>query len=60
MENWILITIAIVFIGIPTINGIIKLVRIFNSDKITFINGDKTITVSTKPTLEDRKKLLQL
>ena len=59
MGNWIFITLAIVFLVIPVIIAIYKLIKISTSDKITFIKGNKRITVSSGHlSAEDKQALV--
>ncbi len=58
MGNWILITIAVVFLAVPVVIAIIKIIKTLNSDKITFTKDGKSITISTNLGAEDRKKLV--
>jgi hypothetical protein len=59
MQTWILITIAVICLGLPLILAAVKIVKILTSDKITFIKGDKKLTVSTGHlTSEEKKQLL--
>jgi hypothetical protein len=59
MGNWIFIAIGVVCLIIPLIMAIAKIIKIQTSDRITFIQGDKRITISsTNLSAEDRKKLV--
>lgn len=51
------ILVAILSFGIGAWAGLSKLIKAKYSDKITFIKGDKKITISSKLKEEDRKKL---
>ena len=58
MATWILISIATIFLGIPLALAVAKIITSVTGDKITFIKGDKKVTISAKLGAEDRKKLL--
>ena len=59
MENWIFIVIAIVFLAIPVILAIYKLIKSSTSNQITFIKGEKKLTISSGHlSAEDRKELV--
>ena len=58
MSNWIFIVIAVIFLIIPVIYGIFNLIKAATSNKITLIQGDKQITISSKLSKEDREKLV--
>ena len=59
MGNWIFITIAVIFLFIPIIIAIYRLIKISTSDKITFIKGNKRITIlSGHLSAEDKKELV--
>ena len=59
MATWILVSIAIIFLVIPVGFAIYKLIKTATGDRITFIKGDKRITISAKLGAEDRKRLLE-
>jgi hypothetical protein len=52
-----IIIIDIVSLSISAGVVINRFVRIKNSDKITFVKDDKSITISTNPSKDDRIKL---
>ena len=58
METWVFILIAAIFLGIPILMAIYKLIKVITSDKITFTQGDKRITISSHLNAEDRRKLV--
>jgi hypothetical protein len=59
MENWIFIVIGAVCLIVPLIMAIVEIIKIQTSDRITFIQGDKRITISSANlSAEDRKKLV--
>jgi len=58
MATWVLISIVIVFLVIPVVFAIYELIKTATGDKITFIKGDKRITISSKLGAKDRKRLL--
>lgn len=61
MANWVYIIIAIIFLGIPVLLAIINLIRISTSDKITYIKGNKSITISSgNISAKERKELVNL
>jgi hypothetical protein len=61
MGNWIFIILAIVFLIIPIIIAVYRLIKISTSDKITFIKGNKSITVlSGHLSAEDKQALINL
>jgi hypothetical protein len=55
----ILILIAAILLGVPTLMAIIKIIKVSTSDKITFIKGDKQVTVSSSHlSAEDKRNLV--
>jgi hypothetical protein len=59
MGNWIFVAIAVIFLVIPVIMAIYRLIKISTSDTITFIKGNKRLTVSSGHlSAEDKKELV--
>lgn len=61
MTTILLVLIAVICLSIPLIKGIIRLYIASFSDKITFIKGDRKVTISTKTNSEaQRNELVSL
>ena len=59
MSNLIFIIIGIIFFGIPVVLAIFRLIKMSLSDKITFVKGDKRLTISSGHlTAEDKRQLV--
>jgi hypothetical protein len=59
MATWIYIVISIVFLVLPVIAAIYKLVKISTCNTITFIKGEKRLTVlSGHLSAKDRTELV--
>jgi hypothetical protein len=58
MANWIFITIGVIFFAIPVIVAIVKIIINLTSDKITFIKGEKRLTISSGHLSAEEKKEL--